>query len=72
VAVAGQDTVSAGQTGGTLILAAGPAIAVTTHAAGDSVTIAVDESALADLIGQGTAGLPTAAAMHAMAAALSA
>jgi len=56
VAVAGQSTVSADQAGDTLTLVAGTALAITTDAAADTVTIAVNQSGLEALIGLSSAG----------------
>lgn len=56
VAVSGQATVTADQTGDTLTLVAGSALSITTDAASDSVTIAVTQSGIDALIGLSTAG----------------
>jgi hypothetical protein len=76
IAVAGQGSLSADQTGDTLTLAAGANLAIATDPASDSVTLSVTglanvatSGAYADLSGK--PNLPNVAALHAMAAALS-
>lgn len=56
VAVAGQDTLSADQADDTLNLVAGTALSISTDAAGDTVTIAVDRGGVEALIGLSAAG----------------